>query len=139
MKANKATETDKVQLRALYAAMNIHRKVLNLVAMWTAFDPFGAVVYELHDMADEAWNLREEVISRNDDWNYTKEPYYPLRPIKWEGNHYGTFKNHLKSIEGAIRRFLRNPWIEKGLDNDESITVTIDKIRDSIRELRSQM
>ncbi len=133
MKASKATETDKVQLRALYAAINIHRKVLNLVAMWTAFDPFGAVVYELHDMADEAWNLREEVISRKDDWNYTKEPNYPHRPI------FGTFKNHLKSIEGAIRRFLRNPWIEKGLDNDESITVTIDKIRDSIRELRSQM
>ena len=137
MKANKENETGKAELRGLYAAMNIHRKVLNLVAMWTAFDPFGAVVYELQKLAEESWNLREEVISRKDDWNYTKEPYYPLRPIKWEGNHYGTFKNHLKSIEGAIRRFLRNPWIETELD--EPLTVTIDKMRDSIRELRSQM
>ena len=51
MKASEKNKTGKVELRGLYAAMNIHRKVLNLVAMWTAFDPFGAVVYELHDMA----------------------------------------------------------------------------------------
>lgn len=137
MKASEKNKTGKVELRGLYAAMSIHRKVLNLVAMWTAFDPFGAIVYELKNLADEAWNLREEVFSRKDDWDFTKAPYYPLRPIKWEGNHYGTFKNHLKSIEGAIRRFLRNPWIETELD--EPLTVTIDKIRDSIRELRSQM
>ena len=105
MEANKENETGNVELRGLYAAMNIHRKVLNLVAMWTAFDPFGAVVYELQNLAAEAWNLREEVGSRKDDWDFTKATYYPLRPIKWEGNHYDTFKNHLKSIEGASAVF----------------------------------
>lgn len=134
MNTNKATKTE---MQALYTAFNIHRRVLMLAAMWTAFDPFGAVVYELQELAEEAWNLREEVFSRKDYWDYAKEPYYPLRPIKWKGNHYDTFKNHLKSIEGAIRRFLRNPWIEKELD--EPLTVTIDKMRDSILELRSQM
>ena len=134
MNTNEATKTE---LQALYTAFDIHRRVLTLAAMWTAFDPFGAAVCELQILAAEAWNLREEVGSRKDDWDFTKATYYPLRPIKWEGNHYDTFKNHLKSIEGAIRRFLQNPWIEKELD--EPLTVTIDKMRDSIRELRSQM
>ena len=131
---NKATKTE---LQALYTAVDIHRRVLTLAAMWTAFDPFGAVVYELQILAEEACDLRVEVLSRKDDWDFTKATYYPLRPIKWKGNHYDTFKNHLKSIEGAIRRFLRNPWIEKELD--APLTVTIDKMRDCIRELRSQM
>ena len=139
MKAKKADETEKVELRALYAAMNIHRRALEIAARWTCFDPFGAVVYVLRDLTEEAWNLREEVISRNDDWNYAKEPYYPLRPYKWRGSEYDYFKDCLKGLEGAIRRFLRNPWIADGLDEDYGITVTIDKIRDCISELKAQM
>lgn len=134
MNTNEATKTE---LQALYTAFDIHRRVLTLAAMWTAFDPFGAVVHELQILVEEAYDLRVEVSSRKDDWDFTKEPYHPLRPIKKGKDNYATFKNHLKGIEGAIRRFLRNSWIEKELD--DPLTVTIDKMRYSIRELRSQM
>lgn len=134
MNTNEATKTE---MQALYTAFDIHRRVLTLAAMWTAFDPFGATVYELQILADEAWDLRVEVASRKDDWDFTKEPYHPLRPIKEGKNPYATFKNHIKGIEGAIRRLLRNSWIEKELD--APLTVTIDKMRYSIWVLRLQM
>lgn len=134
MNTNEATKTE---MQALYTAFDIHRRVLTLAAMWTAFDPFGAVVYTLNDLLGEAWALHEEVVNSKTSWDYTKEPYHPLRPIKKGKDNYATFKNHLKGIEGAIRRFLRNPWIAE--IKDARIAFVVKSIREMIVELRSQM
>ena len=134
MNTNEATKTE---MQALYTAFDIHRRVLTLAAMWTAFDPFGAVVYHLHDLLESAWALREDVQNSKEYWDYTKEPYHPLRPIKKGKDNYATFKNHLKGIEGAIRRFLRNPWIAEM--KDARIAFVVKCIREMIVELRSQM
>ena len=134
MNTNEATKTE---MQALYTAFDIHRRVLTLAAMWTAFDPFGAVVYTLNDLLGEAWALHEEVVNSKTSWDYTKEPYHPLRPIKKGKDNYATFKNHLKGIEGAIRRFLRNPWIAEM--KDARIAFVVKSIRGMIVELRSQM
>ena len=133
MNTNKATKTE---LQALYSAFDIHRRVLTLAAMWTAFDPFGVVVHELRNTEECAWDLRQ-IIDRVKYWDYTKEPYHPLRPIKEGKDHYATFKNHIKGIEGAIRRLLRNPWIEEL--NDARINDEVDSIRESMRTLRNMM
>lgn len=134
MNTNEATKTE---MQALYTAFDIHRRVLTLAAMWTAFDPFGAVVYTLNDLLGEAWALHEEVVNSKTSWDYTKEPYHPLRRIKAGKNPYATFKNHIKGIEGAIRRLLRNSWIAGFTDN--RIQSAVRDIRLSINELRSYM
>ena len=113
MNTNKANKTE---MQALYTAFDIHRRVAVLAAMWTAFDPFGAVVYELHDVQEAAWTLREEVQNAKTYWDYTEAPYRPLRPIKEGKDKYETFRNHVKGIEGAVRRFERNPWVSETMD-----------------------
>jgi len=133
MNTNKATKTE---MQALYTAFDIHRRVLTLAAMWTAFDPFGAVVYELRNTEECAWELRQ-IIDGVKDWDYTKELYHPLRPIKEGKDSYATFKNHIKGIEGAIRRLLCNSWIASLTDT--RIQLAIRKIRHRINELRYQM
>ena len=134
MKTNKDNKTE---MQALYTAYDIHRRVAMLAAMWTAFDPFGAVVYHLYDMQEAAWTLREEVQNSKTYWNYAKEPNHPLRPVKEGKDKYETFENHIKGIEGAIRRFLRNPWI-KGL-REVQIQGAVGDILAILKELRSQM
>ena len=136
MEANTKNAT-KTEMQALYTAFDIHRRIATLAAMWTAYDPFGAVAYTLNDFLGEAWDLREEVVNSKTFWNYTEEPYHPLRPIKKGKDNYATFKNHLKGIEGAIRRFLRNPWIAEMKDG--RIPFVVKSIREMMAELRSQM
>ena len=104
MKANKA------EMQALYTAVDIHRRVAVLTAMWTAFDPFGAVVYTLRVLESVAWQLREAVDNLKTDWDYTKQPNHPLRKIKAGKDEYETFRNHVKGIEGAMRRLSRNHY-----------------------------
>lgn len=125
----KATKTE---MNALYTAFDIHRRAAILAAMWTAFDPFGAVVYELHDLVNAAFGLREAVNDAKDYWNYEKEPNHPLRPINDGKDKYETFRKHVKGIEGAMRRLLRNPWIAQGVDISEDIAA----LRDSLEELK---
>lgn len=109
MKANK------VEMQALYTAFDIHRRVAVLTAMWTAFDPFGAVVYTLRVLESVAWRLREEVNDIKDSWDYADAPYHPLRKIKEGKDEYETFRNHVKGIEGAMRRLSRNPYFIRNL------------------------
>ena len=118
MNTNKATKTE---LQALYMAFDIHRRVLTLAAMWTAFDPFGAVVYHLHDLLESAWALREDVQNSKEYWDYTKEPYHPLRKIKEGNDNYETFGNHIKGIWGAVRRLERNKWFANSLPSNETL------------------
>lgn len=105
MKANKA------EMKALYTAFDIHRRAATLAAMWTAYDPFGAVVYILRDFESAAWDLRETVQSLKDSWDYSDEPNHTLREIKEGKDKYGTFRNHVKGIVGALNRLSRNPYI----------------------------
>lgn len=105
MKANEE------EMQALYMAFDIHRRAATLAAMWTAFDPFGAVVYILREFESAAWNLRETVNSLKDSWDFADEPNHPLRKIKEGKDKYGTFRNHIKGIEGAMRRLSRNKYI----------------------------
>lgn len=135
MEANTKNAT-KTEMQALYTAFDIHRRIATLAAMWTAFDPFGAVVHELRNTEECAWELRQ-IIDRVKYWVYTKEPNHPLRPIKEGKDPYATFKNHIKGIEGAIRRLLRNSWIASFTDN--RIQLAVRDIRLSIKELHSQM
>ena len=109
MKANK------VELQALYTAFDIHRRSAVLTAMWTAFDPFGAVVYTLRVLESAAWQLREAVNDLKDYWEYTEEPNHPLRKIKEGKDEYETYRNHIKGIEGAMRRLSRNPYFIRNL------------------------
>ena len=132
MKTNKATKTE---MQALYLAYDIHRRVLTLAAMWTAFDPFGVVAFHLHDLQESAWTLREEVDNCKTYWYYDKEPYHPLRPIKAGKDNYDTFRNHIKGIEGAIRRFLRNSWVFP----NNRILLAVRDIRFCLNELREHM
>lgn len=128
----KATKTE---MQALYTAFDIHRRAAILAAMWTAFDPFGAVVYELHDLVNAAFGLCEAVDDAKECWEYDEEPNHPLRSIKDGKDKYETFRNHVKGIEGAMRRLLRNPWIAKDVD----ISKEIGTLRDIIAELKSNL
>lgn len=105
MKANKE------EMQALFTAFDIHRRAATLAAMWTAFDPFGAVVYILRDFEAAAWDLRENVNILKDSWDYAEAPNHPLRKIKEGKDKYGTLRNHVKGIEGAMRRLSRNKYI----------------------------
>ena len=109
MKANKA------EMKALYTSSDIHRRAATLAAMWTAYDPFGAVVYILRDFESAAWDLRETVQSLKDSWDYSHEPNHPLREIKEGKDKYGTFSNHVNGIAGALKRLSRNPYIIRNL------------------------
>ena len=130
----KATKTE---MEALYTAFDIHRRAAILAAMWTAFDPFGAVVYELRDLEGAAFSLREAVNDAKDYWDYTKEPNHPLRQIGEGHDKYETFRNHIKGIEGAIRRLLRNKWIDAEVGKTADFTTALNDVRDSIAELKS--
>ena len=129
----KATKTE---MAALYTAFDIHRRSAILAAMWTAFDPFGAVVYELRNLERAAFTLREVVKDAKDYWDYTNEPDHPLRRIKEGHDKYETFRNHIKGIEGAIRRLLCNKWIDAEFGKTEDFTTALDYVRDSIAELK---
>ena len=134
MKTNKATNDE---MKALYTAFDIHRRAATLAAMWIAFDPFGAVVYELRGLEDAAWGLRERVQMMRPSWDFTKEPYRKLMPIKKGKDNYGTFQNHIKGIEGAIRRLESNNWIM--MMNHTTVRLAVAKLRDQIRDLRWDM
>ena len=136
MNTNKAT---KDEMKALYTAFDIHRRAVTLAAMWTAWDTFGAVVYELRVLEEAAWNLRERVQTMKPFWDFTKGSCRMLMPIKEGPNKYGTFRSHIKGIEGALRRLLRNPWLDKELHQSEHLTAYICDIRECLTELRRQM
>lgn len=129
----KATKTE---MQALYTAFDIHRRAVTLAAMWTAFDPFGAVVYELRDLESAAFSLREAVNDAKDYWDYTKEPNHPLRRIKEGHDRYETFRNHLKGIEGAIRRLLANKFVLDLIAQEDALPDAIDDLLRSIAELK---
>lgn len=130
-------KASKTEMKALYTAFDIHRRTATLAAMWTAFDPFGAIVYALRSLEWAAFALREAVKDTKDYWDYTKEPNHPLRPIKEGHDNYGTFKNHIKGIEGAIRRLLRNNWIVAEVGKNEDFTTALEDMREYMAELKS--
>ena len=130
-------KANKTEMQALYTAFDIHRRAATLAAMWTAFDPFGAVVYELRDLEGAAFSLREAVNDAKDYWDYTKEPNHPLRQIREGHDKYETFRNHIKGIEGAIRRLLANKFILDLIAQKDALPDAIDKLRESIAELKS--
>lgn len=132
----KATKTE---MQALYTAFDIHRRAAILAAMWTAFDPFGAIVYTLRSLEGAAFKLRESVNNAKCYWDYTKEPNHPLRSIKEGHDQYGTFRNHIKGIEGAIRRILKNKWVCDLSTQADDIPNAIDELRGSIEELKSNL
>jgi len=132
-------EATKDEMKALYTAFDIHRRAAALEAMWIAFDPFGAVVYELWRLREASWNLREGVQSLKPSWDFTEAPCRMLMPIKEGPNKYGTFRSHIKGIEGALRRLLRNPWLNKELHKNEHLTAYICYIRESLTDLRWDM
>ena len=136
MNTNKATKTE---MQALYTAFDIHRRILTLAAMWTAFDPFGAVVYHLHELLESAFRLREEVINLKTDWDYTKEPYHPLRPIKEGKDNYATFRNHIKGISGAVRRLERNKWFAKSSPSCETLAEALDTFKSDLAWIKSDL
>ena len=113
MKANKE------EMQVLYTAFDIHRRVATLTAMWIAFDPFGAAVYTLRVLESVAWQLREAVDNLKIEWDYTKQPNHPLRKIKEGKDEYGTFRNHFKGIEAAMRRLSLNPYFIRNLYNSK--------------------
>jgi hypothetical protein len=124
----KATNTE---MQALYTAFDIYRRAAILAAMWTAFDPFGAVVYELRDLVNAAFGLREAVNDAKEFWNYDEEPNHPLRSIKDGKDKYETFRKHIKGIKGALLRLLRNKWIAREVDIEYELQV----VKDSLAEL----
>lgn len=126
----KATKTE---LNALYTAFDIHRRAVILAATWTAFDPFGAVVYDLHDLVNAAFGLREAVNNAKYYWDYTKEPNHPLRPIKEDKDKYETFRKHIKGIKGALLRLLHNKWIAKKVDIKDELRL----VKEDLAELES--
>ena len=125
--------------KAVYTAFDIHRRAAMLAALWIAFDPFGAVVYILRDFEDDAHNLREMVKDTNEIWDSAESLYRPIAAIKEGKDNYETFKNHIKGIEGAIRRLLRNPWIADKNVTQATAESLVKNLRSDIRELRSQM
>ena len=128
-------KANKTELDALYTAFDIHRRAAILAAMWIAFDPFGAVVYDLHDLVNAAFGLREAVNDAKEYWNYDEEPYHPLRPIKEGKDKYETFGKHIKGIKGALLRLLRNKWIAKEVDIEDKFRL----VKESLAELESNI
>lgn len=134
-----SNNSTKDEMKALYTAFDIHRRAATLAAMWIAFDPFGAVVYELRGLEDAAWNLREGVQMRKISWDFTKAPYRELLPIKKGKDNYGTFQNHIKGIEGAIRRIEANNWIMMMGHTTNFVRLAVETLREHIRHLRREM
>lgn len=100
--------TDKQRLDAFIKAADIHRRAMTLAALWTAFDPYGVVVYDLRQLEDRAFQLRDYL--NMDDLDLLADaPMSPVREVAEGKDVYGTFLNHLRGIETAIRRFKRLP------------------------------
>lgn len=138
----KATKTDmkasKTEMQALYTAFDIHRRAAVLAAKWIAFDPFGAVVYELRTMEEAAYGIREAVNTSKEYWNYSKEPNHPL-VVKDGKDEYATFANHIKGIERAVRRLLSNKWARNlpVKDNNQWLETNVEALKDSLKELKA--
>lgn len=132
-------EATKTEMQALYTAFDIHRRILTLAAMWTAFDPFGAVVYHLQDLLDSAWRLREEVFNLKMDWDYTEAPYHPLRPIKEGRDNYATFRNHIKGIWGAFRRLQRNEWFDNSCPSNGKLAEAIESFKIALSMMKYEL
>lgn len=131
----KATKTE---MNALYTAFDIHRRAIVLAAKWIAFDPFGAIVYALRDLESSAFAVREAVNNAKDFWDFSKEPNHPLRQVKAGRDEYATFANHIKGIEGAVRRLLANKWAAE-LFNSGTPLLLLDELRDSLKELKANL
>ena len=125
---------EKTAYNALRIAMDIHRRVLKLQSDWVAFDPYGAEVYELLYLADNGLALREAVISSRGDWDFRDKVlhYRQVAPYK---SGYASFKEQIKGIEGALRRFKKTGY-GKG---KEEIEFPIEAMRVNFRNLREQM
>lgn len=103
--------------KAYRMVCDIHRRIAKLMAMWTEWDVYGAVVYDLRVFETSAFELREvveEAIRAEDgDVNLPSAPLPVCRLIKENPlDKYGTFRNHLKGITAALRRLYRNPWFK---------------------------
>ena len=129
MKASEKTAYSAVRL-----AMDIHRRTLKLQADWVAFDSYGSVVEELLYLADNGYALRKAVIQSKEDWDF-RDKVLHFRPVAPRKVGYAAFKEQIKGIEGAMRRFVRTTY-GKGL---EAIQAPLEAIRANIRNLRSQM
>ena len=107
----KAKANEKSAYRTLRLAVDIHRRCLKLQADWTAFDPYGAVVYDLMYLADNGMALREDILNSKDDWNLVdenrrvrpiaprKKGYAFVRSLAPSKKGYALFKEEIKGIE----------------------------------------
>ncbi len=130
----KAKANEKSAYRTLRLAVDIHRRCLKLQADWTAFDPYGAVVYDLMYLADNGMALREDIFNSKDDWNLVDENLR-VRPIAPSKKGYALFKEEIKGIEGALRRLYKEPYAK----GREVVDAMKDAFKDNIRSLRAVM
>lgn len=101
----------KKTIKGYLTAADIYRRALDLAAKWTSFDPLGAQIYDLKELVDAAFALQESVgfALTDEDWIIMGRYLPPnRRPITEESDPYMTFRNHVKGIQGAIRRLVAN-------------------------------
>ena len=125
------------RIKAYKMEADIYRRALLLAEKWTAFDPYGAQVYDLRDLIDDAFGLRERMgfNLKDKDWNILEKASTPVvRKIREEGNPYMTFRNHVKGIEGAVRRLVRNPIYKRTVVAVEYM----DGIKRTLKELHNK-
>ena len=125
---------DKQAIRAFRLAVDIHRRCVKLQAEWTAFAPFGAVVYELDYLGANGFSLREAVFTSKDNWDLRDENLH-IRPVAPTKTGYDSFKAQIKGIEGALSRFAKVGYLK----DDEAVQAITDDFKATIKELKSQM
>ena len=125
---------DKQAIRAFRLAVDIHRRCVKLQADWTAFDPFGAVVYELDYLGANGFTLRDIIFCSSDDWDLRDENLH-IRPVAPTMTGYDSFKAQIKGIEGALRRFAKVGYLK----DDETVQALMNAFKTNIKELKAQM
>ena len=130
---SKSTHKSNTLAKAVQTACEIHIRTLDLAAKWTAFDPFGAVVSDLEIAEAHAYWLREQLMVSDPDLDLTaiKPPRVAL--VKDGKDQYGTFLNHVKGIESAIRRLKALDFKLQG-----PVLHAIEGLAGDLEELRSQ-
>lgn len=114
-------------------AASVHIRAAKLLAMWVAFDPYGAVIYYIQDLVNTAWEIRDAYFLSDDGISLEMDNQPVRRSIKKENSVYGTLKNHMKGLTAAIRRLEKSAKLVPSVDVETEITT----LKDLLDECKS--
>lgn len=120
--------------KAIQTACALHQRTLALYAAFAAFDPYGAALNDLSCAEARAFEIREHLISYNPYFDLAALKPPRISPVKEGKDQYATFRNHVKGIEAAIRRFKAIDYPAKKL-----IQYLLSNLEEYLEEFKSKI